>query len=101
MSTIQEILSTLRKENVFNLSEMDIKEIFISFLNVNSLNYIETARNWFDSKLRDIDRESDKTESGKETNKSGKKMRIRELEIKYFKTTLKDFKENGYKITDK
>lgn len=71
--------------------------MFIQWLNINSKNYIECARDWFDSKLRDIDRDSDKTESGKETNPSGKKFMIKDLEKKHFKIVLREFKNNGYK----
>ena len=94
------ILSILRKENI-DTNNLNIRDVFIHYLNINASNYIESARYWFDSKLREIDKESDKTDSGKETNKSGKKARIKELEQKYFKITLKEYKDNGYKIINK
>lgn len=96
---VDDILDTLRKNNISQnyIYKTPIKDIFIHWLNINSRSYIENARQWFDSKLRDIERDSEKTESGAEANAAGKARFKRDLETKEFGITIEQFIKNNYK----
>lgn len=69
-------------------------------MNIEAKKYIESATNWFDSKLRDVDRDSDKDEKGEKLNEIGKFFELPNQEVKNFGITLKEFKANGYEISN-
>lgn len=103
LNIVDSILNNLRKNNISQvfINKANIKNIFICWLNIKARSFVEAGKDWIDSKLRDIDRDSDKTSGGVETNKIGKKKLIEELEKKYFGIEIEKFIENGYKKENK
>lgn len=71
-------------------------------MKINEANFIDSAGQWFDSKLRDLARNCKTDKDGKEMMAGApQKIRLRELEKEYFGVTLLDFaNKKGIDITD-